>query len=61
MHCAQRFRLNNIPHLIFIGTINRQRVADWFTSNFYKFFSNKYPIINLESRQFVKHNITINK
>ena len=52
----QRFRLINIPHLIFIGTIYRQRFADWFTSTFYKIFSNWYPNINLESRQFAKHN-----
>ena len=37
------------------------RVADWFTSTFYKIFSNLYPNMNLESRQFVKHNITKNK
>ena len=60
MH-AKRFRRNNMPHLIFIGTINRQKMADWFTSTFYKIFSNKYPNIKLESRQFAKHNITINK
>ena len=55
MHCSDN------PHLNFIGTINRQRVADWFTSTFYKIFSNLYPNINLEFRQFAKHNITINK
>ena len=37
------------------GTINRQRVADLFTSTFYKIFSNYYPNIKLESRQFAKH------
>ena len=47
----------NIPHL----KIYRQIVADWFTSTFYKIFSNLYPNINLESRQFAKHNLTINK
>ena len=60
-NALQPFRLNNNPHLIFIGTINRQRKADWFTSTFYKIFSNLYPSINLEFREFAKHIITINE
>ena len=32
-NALQRFRLNSIPYLIFIGTI--RRVADWVTSTFY--------------------------
>ena len=36
--CSDFDCMINIPHLIFIGTINQQRVADWFTSPFYKIF-----------------------
>ena len=59
--CIAAIQIERHSPFVFIGTINRQRVADWFTSTFYKIFSNKYPNINLESRQFAKHNITINK
>ena len=59
--CIAAIQIEQYSSFDFIGTINRQRVEDWFTSTFYKIFSNLYPNINFQSRQFAKHDIMINK